>query len=74
MLLMFRIGACISQYKDLLRNIYIPNKYFLLGVAELIDEISFFTLQLPLSSLFSEGYIVILRYKKHKMVFNTLRY
>jgi len=52
---MFRIEALLSQYKDLLRNIYIPKKYFLLGVAELIDEISFFALQLPLSSLFSEG-------------------
>jgi hypothetical protein len=71
---MFRIRAPLGKYKDFFRNIYKSQRHFILGVAELEYEILFFTLQLPLSSLLLEGFLIILGNKKHTMVFKTIGY
>jgi hypothetical protein len=58
----------------LYRNIYKLKKDVFLGVAELSYEILFFTLQLPLSSLFSIKVAVITKYTKHRMDFKICDY
>jgi len=66
---MFRNRLLTTQYKELFRNIYKFKKDLLLGVAELIEQILFFTLQLPLSSLYTTGILLTRQIKKHTMVF-----
>ncbi len=60
---MFRIGAGIKGFKQLSRNIYKSENDYILGVAELEYEILFFTLQLPLSSLLHEIFVITLTNK-----------
>ena len=71
---MFRMTVDNTEYIELFRNIYKMEKDCILGVAELEYEILFFTLQLPLSSLLSEGFIIIRAIRKHEMVFKTVGY
>ncbi len=65
---MFRIEARIKGLKQLFRNIYKFENDYILGVAELKYELFFFTLQLPLSSLSQQVFLIILTNKKHDTV------
>lgn len=65
---MFRIEVRIRGFKQLFRNIYKSENDYILGVAELEYEILFFTLQLPLSSLLHEVFVITLTNKKHDII------
>lgn len=71
---MFRIATVRHQYIELFRNIYKFKRYFLLGVVEFEYKSFFYTLQLPLSSLYQEENSVNLGNKKQHMVFIIIGY
>lgn len=65
---MFRIEAGIKGLTQLFRNIYKFENDYILGVAESKYQFFFITLQLPLSSLSQQVFLIILTNKKHDTV------